>query len=157
MSATETAKLTASDGAANDLFGTSVAVSGDTVVVGSQGASGDRGAAYVFLEGPPAVIAAPQISAVAEGAEVGVFGRNLDNELWYRETTGGSFGAWTKLSTSTNVASRPKAVMVGSDLYVFFRTTSNDLRYFVRDGGTWGSEQSLGGDRRGQPDRSGRW
>ena len=84
-------------------------------------------------------------SAVAEGTEVGVFGRNPDNELWYRETTSGTFGAWTKLSTSTNVASRPKAVMAGSDLYVFFRSTGNDLRYFKRTGGTWGTEQNLGG------------
>ena len=33
-SATETAKLTASDGAAEDRFGSSVSVDGDTVVVG---------------------------------------------------------------------------------------------------------------------------
>ncbi len=63
VSATETAKLTASDGAANDLFGTSVAVSGDTVVVGSPGASGDRGAAYVFGEGPPPPSSPPPRSA----------------------------------------------------------------------------------------------
>ncbi|MCE2881041.1 MAG: FG-GAP-like repeat-containing protein [Planctomycetaceae bacterium] len=46
------AKLTASDGATGDLFGTSVALKGDTIVVGAPGAdvSGgvDRGAAYVF-------------------------------------------------------------------------------------------------------------
>jgi hypothetical protein len=151
-SGTETEKLTASDGAAGDLFGTSVAVSGETVVVGADGANGDRGAAYVFLEGPPQIaIHTPQISAVAEGTEVGIFGRNPDNELWYRETTSGSFGPWTKLSTSTNVASRPKAVMVGSDLYVFFRSTSNDLRYFRRQGATWGTEQNLGGIIAGSP------
>ena len=53
MSATETAKLTASDGAADDSFGTSVAVSGDTVVVGApldSGASAGQGSAYVFVE-----------------------------------------------------------------------------------------------------------
>ena len=82
---------------------------------------------------------------------MGVFGRNGDNELWYRETASGTFGAWTKLSTSTNVASRPKAVMVGSDLYVFFRSTSNDLRYFKRTAGTWGTEQNLGGVIAGSP------
>ena len=96
-------------------------------------------------------IAAPQISAVAEGTEVGVFGRNPDNELWYRETASGTFGPWTELSTSTNVASRPKAVMVGSNLYVFFRTTGNEIRYFDRQGGTWGSEQNLGGVLAGSP------
>lgn len=49
---TQQAELTASDAAANDLFGTSVAVAGDTVVVGSyldDHASGtDAGSAYVF-------------------------------------------------------------------------------------------------------------
>ncbi|MGA2259786.1 MAG: IPT/TIG domain-containing protein, partial [Thermoguttaceae bacterium] len=43
---TQTAKLTASDGAANNLFGYSVSISGNTVVVGANGA----GAAYVFTE-----------------------------------------------------------------------------------------------------------
>jgi len=44
-------KLTASDGAANDWFGESVAISGDTVVVGAfgnDGAGSTAGAAYVF-------------------------------------------------------------------------------------------------------------
>ncbi|MDD4308201.1 MAG: FG-GAP repeat protein, partial [Thermoplasmata archaeon] len=41
-------KLTASDGAPNDLFGASVAVSGDTIVVGAYGDDGGRGSAYVF-------------------------------------------------------------------------------------------------------------
>jgi len=46
-SASQVAKLTASDGAANNLFGLSVAVSGDTAVVGAHWAS-PNGAAYVF-------------------------------------------------------------------------------------------------------------
>jgi len=49
---TFTAKLTASDGAANDEFGISVGISGDTIVVGayrdSIGANGNQGSAYVF-------------------------------------------------------------------------------------------------------------
>ncbi len=49
---TEQAKLTASDGASADLFGRSVAVSGDTVVVGAQyddiGDNNEQGSAYVF-------------------------------------------------------------------------------------------------------------
>lgn len=52
-SLTETAELTASDGAAGDAFG-SVAVEGDTVLVGAPGHDGtgliDRGSAYVFVE-----------------------------------------------------------------------------------------------------------
>ena len=55
----ETARLTASDGAANDLLGRSVAVSGDgaTVVAGayqkSVGGSYFQGAAYVFVRPTP--------------------------------------------------------------------------------------------------------
>jgi len=52
-SETQTAKLTASDGAANDLFGSSVAISADasTVAVGAPNNNTHQGAAYVFMEG----------------------------------------------------------------------------------------------------------
>jgi hypothetical protein len=49
---TELQKLTASDGAANDLFGGAVAISGDTIVVGAPfdkvGANQQQGSVYVF-------------------------------------------------------------------------------------------------------------
>ena len=48
--ATETAELTASDRAVNDNFGVSVAISGDTVVVGANGDDSNRGSAYVFVK-----------------------------------------------------------------------------------------------------------
>ena len=51
---TEVATLTASDGAAGDGFGCSVAISGSTVVVGAPnaavGSNGSQGAVYVFTE-----------------------------------------------------------------------------------------------------------
>jgi len=51
---TETAELTASDGAAGDNFGTSVSISGNTVVVGAKyatvGGNSKQGTAYVFTE-----------------------------------------------------------------------------------------------------------
>ena len=46
----ETAKLTASDGGAGDGFGNSVAVDGETIVVGAEKGDGERGSAYVFTE-----------------------------------------------------------------------------------------------------------
>ncbi len=53
-STTEAAKLTASDGAAGDTLGISVAASGDTVVAGASpdnvGANADQGSAYVFVK-----------------------------------------------------------------------------------------------------------
>jgi trimeric autotransporter adhesin len=42
------AELTASDGASGDIFGSSVSISGNTVVVGSPNSDNFRGAAYVF-------------------------------------------------------------------------------------------------------------
>ena len=49
---TEQQKLTASDGAFNDVFGTSVAIHGETIVVGAffdDSPNFDQGSAYVFL------------------------------------------------------------------------------------------------------------
>ena len=48
--ATQTAELTASDGAASDFLGVSVAVDGATVVAGAPGAASGKGAVYVFSE-----------------------------------------------------------------------------------------------------------
>lgn len=46
---TQQAKLIASNGAANDLFGASAALSGNTALVGANGHSGARGSVYVFI------------------------------------------------------------------------------------------------------------
>ncbi len=48
---TEQAELTAADRQADAYFGTSVALGGDTAVVGAAGAQDDSGAAYVFVRG----------------------------------------------------------------------------------------------------------
>jgi FG-GAP repeat len=45
----QAAKLTASDGAQNDNLGYSVAISGDTIVVGAPNVSSSTGAAYLFV------------------------------------------------------------------------------------------------------------
>ena len=46
----QVAKLTASDGADNDEFGRSVAINGNTVVIGARRDDEDKGAAYVFTK-----------------------------------------------------------------------------------------------------------
>jgi hypothetical protein len=52
-SATQTAKLTASDGQKGDEIGSSVAISGDTIVAGAPGSTPtNHGAAYVFVKPP---------------------------------------------------------------------------------------------------------
>ena len=48
---TQTDKLTASDGASNDLFGHSVAISGNTVVIGAY-LDDSSGSAYIFIDNP---------------------------------------------------------------------------------------------------------
>ncbi len=52
VSTSTAAKLTASDGAENDQFGFSVAVDGNTVVVGADQDDSKRGSAYVFTKPP---------------------------------------------------------------------------------------------------------
>ena len=75
-------KLTASDAENNDRFGRSVAVSGDTAVVGANledGAGVDRGAAYVFeplavggIAELPDVARTPLEAPESSGTSVGV-------------------------------------------------------------------------------------
>jgi hypothetical protein len=48
----QTARLTASDGQPGDVFGYSVSISGDTIVVGAQGVNTSQGKAYVFVKPP---------------------------------------------------------------------------------------------------------
>jgi hypothetical protein len=66
----EVKRLTASDGAANDSFGFSVAISGDTLVAGAYGDEGWTGAAYVFARnydpGDPATPSADNWGQVAK-------------------------------------------------------------------------------------------
>jgi hypothetical protein len=104
-------------------------------------ASADSSAFNVIDPSPD--ILRHQLSAVAIGTEVAVFGRNVVGGLWYRETSGGTFGGWSFLGLS-GAASRPEAVVHGSDLLVFYRGVGNDLRYYQRTAGVW-SDHSLGG------------
>jgi hypothetical protein len=76
----ETQKLVASDGAAGDLFGRSVAISGSTIVVGAQGhnigSNQFQGAAYVFNRQGGSWIEAQRLTA-SDGAAVDQFGSSV--------------------------------------------------------------------------------
>ena len=73
-------KLTASDGTVTDQFGSSVSISGDTVVVGALGKDNSRGAAYVFVRSGSSwsqqqILAAGDAAAGDEfGTAVGISG-----------------------------------------------------------------------------------
>jgi uncharacterized protein (TIGR03437 family) len=76
-------ELTASDGVANDYFGYSASVSGDTAVMGAVGRNTNQGAAYVFTVTQPTisgVISASDFggfSAAAPGTWVEIYGAEL--------------------------------------------------------------------------------
>lgn len=70
------AKTTASDGAAGDLFGWSVAISGDTAVVGAPTDNSSPGAAYVFTRAGAAWTQQAQLIA-SDGAGDDYFGYSV--------------------------------------------------------------------------------
>jgi nucleoside-specific outer membrane channel protein Tsx len=72
----EQQKLTASDGAAGDSFGWSVAVSGLTAVVGAYGRSSDTGGAYVFAASGPTWSQQAELTA-SDGVAGDYFGESV--------------------------------------------------------------------------------
>ena len=68
--------LTASDGMTLDLFGSSVAISGDTVVVGAPFVARQRGSAYVFVRPPSGWANMTQVAELtaSDGKEGDIFG-----------------------------------------------------------------------------------
>ncbi len=114
-------KLTANDGAANDNFGESVAISGDTVVVGSPkqriGSSTQQGSAYVFVRNGS--VWTQQAKLVANDGSVG------DN-----------FGNSVAISGDT--------IIVGSVFDDFNSQSDCGSAYiFVRNGTNWIPQEKL--------------
>jgi hypothetical protein len=70
---TQQARLNALDGAAGDNFGTSVAISGETVVIGAPFNGSNKGAAYVFVRSG-AVWSQQQKLTAADGLALDYFG-----------------------------------------------------------------------------------
>jgi hypothetical protein len=80
QSGTETAKLTASDRGLFDQFGVSVAIEGDTVVVGAWRSDSTLGAAYVFVKPPGgwATMTETAKLTAADAASSAYFGTSVD-------------------------------------------------------------------------------
>jgi FG-GAP repeat len=97
---TRQAELTSSDGAANDFFGLSVAISGSTAVVGAPGKNTFTGAAYVFTRSG---------SAWSQQAELTASGG----------VGGDDFGVSVALSGSTTAAGAPFKNSSTGAAYVF--------------------------------------
>ena len=116
----EQQKLTASDGAAYDVFGHNVAIDGDTVVVGAikgDGANTDQGSAYVFVRSGTTWVEQQKLTA-SDGA------------------TNDWFGNGVTISEDSLVAGAPTAD-VGDN------TDQGAAYFFVRSGTTWVEQQKL--------------
>ncbi|HJT27177.1 MAG TPA: FG-GAP repeat protein [Pyrinomonadaceae bacterium] len=117
----ETQKLTASDGATFDLFGLSVAISGSTIVVGSEGddigGNLEQGSAYVFRRQGGSWIETQKLT-VSDGA------------------SGDSFGSSVAVSGSTIVV----AAILGD---VGANQDQGSAHVFDLHGGSWVETQRL--------------
>lgn len=115
---TQTAELTASDGVANAYFGTSVAISGNTILVGAPGTTINsnprQGSAYVFVEPANGWTNMTQTAELA--ASDGYVGDNLGNSV--------------SLSNNTVVAGAPYA-SIGSNF------EQGAAYIFVQPSGGW--------------------
>jgi FG-GAP repeat len=109
-------KLTASDAAGGDQFGTSVAISGDTIVVGALGGNSSTGAAYVFVRSGTTWTQQQKLTA-SDGA------------------ANDRFGISVAFSEDTAVVGAPSDDDAGSN--------SGSAYVFVRSSGIWSQQQKL--------------
>ncbi len=171
---THQAQLTASDGAAGDKFGDSVAISGDTVVVGAKGedvgTNGDQGSAYVFARSGTTWTQQAQLTAsdgeagdlfgtsVAISGDTVVVGAVLDDvganaalgsaHVFVR--SGVSWSQQAQLTASDgdqfgiSVAISGDTVVVGAQLDDVGANTAQGSAYvFVRSGVSWSQQAQL--------------
>ena len=110
----ETATLVPADGAAGDLFGASVAISGDTMIVGAPLHNHTTGAAYVYLRTPLGWV---------QQAKLGDFSLTESDE----------FGRAVSISGDHAAVGTPRAD-------VFGRTDAGRVYMFRRTGTNWAIE-----------------
>ncbi|MSQ08671.1 MAG: hypothetical protein EXR44_05165, partial [Dehalococcoidia bacterium] len=162
---TQQQKLTASDGAANDFFGYSVAVSGDTAVVGAWGDDSAKGSAYVFTrsgstwtqqqkltasDGAAIDYFGYSVAVSGDTAVVGAYGDDSYKGSAYVFTRSGS--TWTqqqKLTASDGAANDyfGGSVAVSGDTAVVGAygddSEKGSAYVFTRSGSTWTQQQKL--------------
>ena len=121
-------KLTAADGAANNLFGQAVAQAGDAVIVGAGGNLGNRGAAYVFARdnGGPANWGQAQKLAAPDAA------------------VGDGFGTAVAMTPAHAIVGAPNKAAYAGAAYVFGQSA-----------GTWAQPRKLAADDAAPNDRFG--
>jgi hypothetical protein len=161
-------KLTASDGAANEVFGLSVAVSGPTVVVGAPGDNFFQGSAYVFefqsgvwvqtqkltaSDGASGDIFGDFVAASGSTIVVGAIGSNItQGSAYVFERQGGGWVETQKLTASDGelgdffgrVAVSDSTIVVGAPNDKVGENFAQGSAYvFERQGGGWVETQKL--------------
>ena len=173
------AKLTATDGAANDTFGGNVALSGDTAVIGSLGDDDDvngvdSGSAYVFTRSGTSWSEQAKLTAAdgAAGDEFGysvailgdtaVIGAARDDDkgkdsgsAYVFTRSGTSWSQQAKLTAadgaagdvfSISVALSGDTAVIGADLNDEKGDNSGAAYVFTRSGSTWSQQAKLTAD-----------
>jgi hypothetical protein len=147
------AKLTASDAASNDNFGDSVAVSGDTAVVGASQNSDaglGSGSAYVFVRAANGTWSEQQKLSASDAAASARFGRSvaIDGDTIVVGASGGTGGAYVFVRSGTTwteqqklTVDSPESVAIDGDTAVV--GSGESAFVFVRSGTTWTEEQIL--------------
>jgi FG-GAP repeat/Abnormal spindle-like microcephaly-assoc'd, ASPM-SPD-2-Hydin len=166
------AELTASDGAADDYFGSSIAVSGSTVVVGAPSLFA-QGAAYVFVESggtwsqQAELIASDGAakdqfgdsvsvsgSTIVVGARLHQVGSNVaQGAVYVFFGTGGTWSQQAELTASNgaaddqfgwSVAASGSTVVVGTPYHISPQGEPLGAAYvFAESGGTWSQQAEL--------------
>jgi hypothetical protein len=170
------AKLTASDAAANDEFGHSVAVSGETAVIGARGndhsGKADAGSAYVFVRTGGVWTQQAKLTAlgaaagdlfgdsVAVSGETAVIGADYDNHAGGSDAGSAyvfvrSGGVWTqqaRLAASdaaasdhfgVSVAIAGETAVIGAYYDDDGGSSAGSAYVFVRSGGVWTQQAKL--------------
>jgi len=173
------AKLTATDGAANDTFGGNVALSGDTAVIGALGDDDDvngvdSGSAYVFTRSGTSWSEQAKLSAadgaagdefgysVALSGDTAVIGAARDDDkgndsgsAYVFTRSGTSWSQQTKLTAadgvagdvfSISVALSGDTAVIGADLDDEKGDNSGAAYVFTRSGSTWSQQAKLTAD-----------
>jgi hypothetical protein len=141
----ETAKLTSSAGAPDSFFGYSIAIDGDTIVVGAKeddlGLNVDQGSVYVFVKGEGGwmesarLVASDGAANDQFGVSVGVSGDTVVVGSWFDDNIGlGGKG-------SAYVFARPEGGWAGT-LHETARLTASDRQH----GDLFGASVAISGD-----------
>ena len=156
----EQAKLLASDKATNDRFGWSVALDGDTIVIGAP-RHGDigmskNGAAYVFVrsdgvwEEQAKLLASDRSDGDRFGHNVAVQGDTViidperKNEVYVFTRSEGAWSEQAKIPKGAGpVAIDGDTVVVGASRHDDLGNNSGSAYVFSRSGSVWGQDQKL--------------